>query len=158
MFWKAMILWQRWSRIPLWSQRSENFLYRKSSWRWFSGAAAQIHDHRGNLAINYLLSVVEVEHVDGGHFGGRAAGPCCATWICFVHQVCVWELLQVDLLTLAWAVVSLVALGCDDPVPAEVLEVYGERVTAAAWLWRSLATVQARFSSGTFRHFADFDL
>lgn len=97
-----------------------------------SGAAAEIHDHGRDLAVYDLLPVVEVEHVDGGHFGGRAAGPGRAARIRLVHQVRVRELLQVHLLTLARAVVRLVALGCNYPVPAKVLKVYGERVAAAA--------------------------
>lgn len=123
-----------------------------------SGAAAEIHDHGRDLPIDDLLSVVEVEHVDGGHFGGCAAGPSCTTRIRLVHQVCVRELLQMYLLTLARAVVGLVALWRNDPVPAEVLEVYGERVSAAAGFRRALIAVEARFSSGTLWHLGDFDL
>lgn len=78
--------------------------------------------------------MVEVEHVDWGHLGGGAAGPSCAARIRLVYQVRVRELLQMYLLTLPGAVVGLVALRRNDPVPAEVLEVYGERVTAAAGL------------------------
>lgn len=100
-------------------------------WR-ISVAATEIHDHRRDLPVDDLLSVVEVEHVDGGHFGGRAAGSGRTSRVCLVHQVPVRELLRVDLLALARAVVSLVPLGRNDPVPTKVLKVYSERVTAAA--------------------------
>lgn len=54
-----------------------------------------VHNHRRDLPVDDLLLAVEVEHVDGRHLGGRAAGPCRAPGIGLVHQVCVWVLLQV---------------------------------------------------------------
>lgn len=84
-----------------------------------------VHHHGRDLSVDYLLLAVKVEHVDGRHLGGRAAGPCCAPRVGLVDQVGVWVLLQVQELTLARAVVGPVALRRDDPVPAELLEVDG---------------------------------
>lgn len=116
-----------------------------------SRAAAEVHDHWGNFAVDDLLPVVEVEHVDGRHLGGRAAGPCGAPRVGLVHQVCVRVLLQVHLLALSGAVVGLVALRRDDPVPSKVLKVHGEGIAAAAGLRGALVAVQAGVSSGAFR-------
>lgn len=84
-----------------------------------------VHHHGRDLSVDYLLLAVKVEHVDGRHLGGRAAGSCCAPRVGLVDQVGVWVLLQVQELTLARAVVGPVALRRDDPVPAELLEVDG---------------------------------
>lgn len=65
-----------------------------------------------------------------------------------LHEVRVRVLLHEHVLALARAVVSLVALGRDDPVPAESLEVHGERVTAAARLGGVLVAVQAQVTTG----------
>lgn len=97
-----------------------------------SGAAAVVHHHRGDLPVDDLFLAIEVQHVDGRHLGGRAAGPCGAPRIGLVHQVCVWVLLQVQELALPRAVVGPVALGRDDPVPSKLLKVNCERVPAAA--------------------------
>lgn len=59
-----------------------------------------VHHHGGDLPVDDLLLAVEVKHVDGGHLGGRAAGPGGAPRIGLVDQVCVWVLLQVQELTL----------------------------------------------------------
>lgn len=59
-----------------------------------SGAATVVHNHRRDLPVDDLLLAVEVEHVDGRHLGGRAAGPRRAPGIGLVHQVCVRVLLQ----------------------------------------------------------------
>lgn len=93
-----------------------------------------VHHHGGDLPVDDLLFAVEVEHVDGGHLGRRAAGPRRAARVGFVHQVSVRVLLQVHELTLSGAVIGAVTFGSDNPVPAELLEVHGERVTAAARL------------------------
>lgn len=82
-----------------------------------------VHHHGRDLSIDYLLLAVKVEHVDGRHLCGRAAGPCSAPRVGLVDQVGMWVLLQVQELTLARAVVGPVALGCDDPVPAKLLKV-----------------------------------
>ncbi len=58
-------------------------------------------DHHGRyLSVDDLFLAIEVEHVDGRHFGGRAAGPRCAPWVGLVHQVCMWVLLKVHELAL----------------------------------------------------------
>ena len=35
-----------------------------------------VHHHARDLSMDDLLLIVEVEHVDRGHLGGGAAGPC----------------------------------------------------------------------------------
>lgn len=112
-----------------------------SHWARQSRAATAIHHHGGDLAIDDLLFSVEIEHVDGRHLGGRAAGARSATWAGLVHQVCVRILLQVHVVTLARAVVGLVAFGGNNPVPAEVFKVHSEWIAAAAGLGRILITV-----------------
>lgn len=107
------------------------------------GAATAIHHHARDLAVDNLLLVIEVEHVDWGHLGRGAAGPSGASWIGLLHQVGVWILLHEHVLALAGAVVGLVAFRCDDPVPAKSLKVHRERVSAAAGLTRVFIAVQA---------------
>lgn len=114
-----------------------------------SGAAAVVHHHGRYLPVDDLLFAVEVEHVDGRHLGGRAARPRGAPRVRLVHQVRVRVLLQVRELALPGAVVGPVTFGCDDPVPAELLEVHGERIAAAARLRRLLVAVEARVSTGS---------
>lgn len=112
------------------------------------GAATAIHHHARDLAVDNLLLVIEVEHVDGGHLGGGTAGPSRASWVSLLHQVGVWILLHEHVLALAGAVVGLVAFRRDDPVPAESLKVHGEGVPAAAGLTGVLITVQAQVPPG----------
>lgn len=107
------------------------------------GAATSIHHHARDLAIDDLLLVIEVEHVDWGHLGRGAAGSRRASWVGLLHQVGVWILLHEHVFTLAGAVVGLVALRCDDPVPAKSLKVHCERISAAAGLTRVFIAVQA---------------
>lgn len=117
-----------------------------------------VHHHGRDLPVDDLLLAVEVEHVDGGHLGGGAAGPRRAPGVGLVHQVCVRVLLQVQELTLPGAVVGPVALGRDDPVPSEVLKVDGEGVAAAARLCRLLVAVQAGVSAGSLWAVEDLHL
>lgn len=105
------------------------------------GAATSVHHHARDLAVDNLLLVIEVEHVDWGHLGRGAAGPSRASWIGLLHQVGVWIFLHEHVLALAGAVVGLVALRCDDPVPAKSLKVHCERVSAAPGLTRVLIAV-----------------
>lgn len=114
-----------------------------------SGAAAVVDHHGRDLSIDDLLLAVEVEHVDGWHLCGRAAGPRGTPRVGLVHQVCMRVLLQVHELALPWAIVGPVAFGRDDPVPAKLLKVDGERVAAAAGLCRLLVTVEARVAAGS---------
>lgn len=119
----------RTARVPAWAHRSR--------------AATAIHHHGGDLAVDDLLFSVEVKHVDGRHLGGRAAGAGSATRVGFVHQVRVRILLQMQIVTLARAVVSFVAFWGNNPVPAEVFKVHRKGVAAAAGLGRILVTVQS---------------
>lgn len=114
-----------------------------------SGAPAAVHHHGGDLAVDDLLLAVEVEHVDGGHLGGGAAGARGPSGVGFVHQVGVRVLLQVQVLALPRAVVGFVALRGNNPVPAEALEVHRQRVPAAPGLLGGLVAVQARVSPGS---------
>lgn len=114
------------------------------------GAATAIHHHARDLAVDNLLLVIEVEHVDWGHLGGGTAGPSRASWVGLLHQMGVRILLHEHVLALARAVVGLVALRCDDPVPAESLKVHREGVSAAAGLTGVLITVQAQVPPGPF--------
>lgn len=106
--------------------------------------AASVHHHAWDFPVDNLLLVVEVEHVNGGHLGRGAARPCGTSGVGVLDQVCVRVLLHEHVLALAGAVVGFVALGRDDPVPAEGLKVDGERVAAAAGLRRVLIAVQAQ--------------
>ena len=98
------------------------------------GAATAVHHHARDLAVDNLLLVIEVEHVDWGHLGGCAAGPRRASWVSLLHQVGVRILLHKHVLALAGAVVGLVAFRSDDPVPAKSLKVHSEGVAATAGL------------------------
>ena len=122
------------------------------------GAAAPVHHHARDLAVDDLLLVVEVQHVDGGHLGGRAAGPGRAARVGVLHQVGVRVLLHEHVLALARAVVGLVALGRDDPVPAERLKVHRQRVAAAARLGGVLVAVQAQVPPGALRRLQNLHL
>lgn len=75
-----------------------------------------------------------------------------------LDQVGVRVLLHEHVLTLARAVVGLVALGRDDPVPAEGFEVHGERVAAAAGLGGVLIAVQAQIPSRALGGLQNFHL
>lgn len=113
-------------------------------------AATSIHHHPRDLAVNDLLLVIEVEHVNGGHLGRGTAGPCRASGVGVLHQVGVRVFLHEHVLALAGAVVGFVAFGGNDPVPAERLEVHSQRVAAAAGLGGVLVAVQAEVSPRTF--------
>lgn len=69
-----------------------------------------------------------------------------------------WVLLHEHVFTLARAVVGLIALGSDDPVPAEGLKVHRQRVAAAAGLGGVLVTVQSQVTSGTFGRLENLNL
>lgn len=112
-------------------------------------AAAAIHHHARNLSVDDLLLVVKIQHIYGRHFGGCAARAGRASRISVLHQMGVWVLLHEHVLTLAWTVVSLVALGSNDPVPSECLKVHCEWVAAAAGFSRVLVAVQAKITTRT---------
>ena len=112
-------------------------------------AATSIHHHPWDLAMDNLLLVIEVEHVNGGHLGRGTAGPCRAAGVGVLHQVGVWVFLHEHVLALAGAVVGFVAFGGNDPVPAERLEIHSQRVATAARLGGVLVTVQAKVSART---------
>lgn len=136
-----------------WSSSFPLFLTRLDS-----RAPTAVHHHVGDLAVDDLLVVIKVEHVDGGHLGGGAAGAYGPSGVGFVHQVGVGVRLQVHVLALPGAVVGLVALRGNNPVPAEVLEVHRERVAAAPGLGRVLFTVQTRVSPGSLGALGDLYL
>lgn len=87
-------------------------------------AATSIHHHPWNLAVNDLLLVIEVEHVNGRHLGWGAAGPRGASRVGVLHQVGVRVFLHEHVLALARAVVRFVAFRGNDPIPAERLKVH----------------------------------
>lgn len=80
-----------------------------------------IHQHVRDLAIEILLLVTEVEHL-----GRCASEPRRSSWIGLLYQVGVQTLSDEHLLALAGAVVGLVALRCNDPVPDQSLKVHCE--------------------------------
>ena len=123
-----------------------------------SRASTTVYHHGGDLAVDDLLLSVKVEHVDGRHLGGGTAGARGPSGVGFVHQVGVRVLLQVHVLTLPGAIVGLVALWGNNPVPTKVFEVHRERVAAAPGLWRVLVTVQARVSPDTLGPLWDLHL
>lgn len=123
-----------------------------------SRASTPVHHHGRDLPVDDLLLSVKVEHVDRGHLGRGAAGACGPSGVGFVHQVGVWVLLQVHVLTLPGAIVGLIALRGNNPVPAKVFKVHRERVAAATRLWRVLVTVQACVSSDSPRAVRDLHL
>lgn len=92
-----------------------------------SRAAAKVYDHRRDFSVDYLLTVVEIQHVYGRHLGGCAAGACAAPRVGLVDDVTVGVLLH----AFARAVIGLVALGGNYPVPPEFLKVNGEWIPAA---------------------------
>lgn len=116
-----------------------------------SRAAAPVHYHGGNLAVDNLLLAVEVKHVDGRHLGGGTAGSCGASRVGLVHQMGVGILLQVHVVAFSRTVIGLVAFGSDNPVPAEVLKVHSERVPAASRLGRILVAVQSGVPADSLR-------
>lgn len=113
-------------------------------------AATSIHHHPRDLAVDDLLLVIEVEHVNGGHLGRGTAGPCGASGVGVLHQMGVRVFLHEHVLALAGAVVGFVAFGGNDPVPTERLEIHSQRVATAAGLGGVLVTVQAEVSPRTF--------
>lgn len=121
-------------------------------------ASAAVHHHAGNLAVDDLLLVIEVEHVYGRHLGGGAAWARRASGIGVLDQVSVRVLLHEHVLTLARTVVGFVALGRDDPVPAESLKVHCERVAAAAGLGGVLVAVQTQVPPRAFGGLENFHL
>lgn len=111
--------------------------------------SATVHHHGGDLAIDDLLFLVKVEHVDGRHLGGGAARARGSSGVGLVDQVGMRVFLQMHVLTLPGAIVGLVALGGYNPVPAKVFKVHRERVAAATGLWRVLITVQSQVPPDT---------
>lgn len=120
------------------------------------GAATSIYHHSRDFAVDDLLLVIEVEHVNGGHLGRGAAGPGRAPGVGVLHQVGVWVLLHEHVLALAGAVVGFVTLGGNDPVPAERLKIHSQGVAAAARLRGVLVAVQAEVSPRTFGRLENF--
>lgn len=113
-------------------------------------AATSIHNHPRDFAMNDLLLVIEVEHVNGWHLCRGTAGPRRASGVGVLHQVSVRVFLHEHVLALAWTVVGFVAFGCNDPVPAEGLEIHSQGVATAAGLGGVLVTVQPEVPPWTF--------
>lgn len=105
-------------------------------------AAAPVDHHTREVAVDDVELVVEVQHRDGGHLARRAARAGRPRGVRLLDDVRVRVLLEEDVRALAGAVVGLVLLGRDDPVPAELDKVHGERVAAAAPLGRRLVAVE----------------
>lgn len=108
--------------------------------------------------MNDLLLVVEIKHVNWGHLGWGAAGPRGAARVGMLHQVGVRILLHEHVLTLAGAVVGFITLGGNDPIPAERLEVHGQRVAAAARFGGVLVAVQPEVPPRTLGGLKDLHL
>lgn len=106
-------------------------------------AATSIHNHPWDFAMNDLLLVIEVEHVNGGHLSWGTAWPCGASGVGMLHQVSVRVFLHEHVLALAGAVVGFVAFGGNDPIPAKCLEIHSQRVATAARLGGVLIAIQA---------------
>jgi len=64
-------------------------------------AATSIHHHPWDFAVNDLLLVIKVEHVNGGHLGRGTAGPCGASGVGVLYQVGVRVFLHEHVLALA---------------------------------------------------------
>lgn len=123
-----------------------------------SRAATAVYYHWRDLAVDDLLFAIEVKHVDGRHLGGGAAGPGGASRIGLVHQMGVGILLQVHVVAFSRTVIRLIAFWSNNPVPAEVLEVHSERVSAAPRLWGILVAVQSRVPPDSLWALWDFHL
>lgn len=106
-------------------------------------AAASVHHHPGQHAVDDVEIRVEVQHRDGRHLPGSTTGARRPLRVRLLDQMRVRVLLQEDVRALAAAVVGLVPLRRDDPVPAELLEVHRQRVPAAADFVGVLFAVQA---------------
>lgn len=104
-------------------------------------ASTPVNNHARDFAVDDLLFVIEVQHVDGGHLGGCAARPCWAPGIGLLYKMGVGIFLHKHILALAWTIVGFVSLGCDNPIPTEGLKVNCQRVAAATGLSWMLITI-----------------
>ena len=124
------------------------------------GAAAPVDHHSRQHTVYDVVVVVEVEHRDGRHLSWRAARSCRTGRVGLLDQMRVRILLKEHVWTLAAAVVGFVALGRDDPIPAELLEVHSQRVATAADFLAVLFAVESDHSSlsvGRLGFYSDFD-
>jgi len=115
--------------------------------RWSLTASAPVHHHSGQQAVNYVQVLVEVQHRYGGHLAGGAARTGArirARLVGELGEMGVRVLLQEHHRTLSRTVVGLVLFGCNDPVPAKVLEVHRQREPAAQLLFRVIVAVLAQ--------------
>lgn len=67
-------------------------------------------------------------------------------------------LLHEHVLTLAWTVVGLVALRCNDPIPSKRLKIHCEWVATASRFSRVLVTVPAKITTRTLCRLENFHL
>lgn len=108
--------------------------------------------------MDYLLFIIEVEHVYWRHLRGCAAWPCWASGIGMLHQMSMWVLLHEHVLTLAWAVVCLVTFRSNDPVPAKSFKVHCKRVSTTAGFCGVLITVKTQIPPWSLGCFKNLDL
>lgn len=108
--------------------------------------------------MDYLLFIIEVQHVYRRHLRGRAAWPCRASRIGMLNQMSMWVLLHEHVLTLAWTVVCFVTFGCNDPIPAKSFKVHCERVATTAGFRGVLITVKTQISPWALGCFKNLDL
>lgn len=113
-----------------------------------STAPAPVGHHAGQQAVDDVQVLVEVQHRDGGQLAGHAARPRARVrarrLVGQLGQVRVRVLLQEHQRTLAGTIVGRVLPGRDDPVPAELVKVHGQRVPAAPGLRGRLVAVDAQ--------------
>lgn len=107
--------------------------------------------------MDYLLFIIEVQHVYRWHLRGGAAWPCWSSRIGMLNQMSMWVLLHEHVLTLAWTVVCLVTFGCNDPVPAKSFKVHCERVATTAGFCGVFITVKSQISPWALGCFKNLD-
>lgn len=110
-------------------------------------APAPVHHHPWQAAEDDVQFFVEVQHRDGAELPRGAAGRR-AVRRRHLQEVRVRVLLQRHERTVAGTVVRLVALRRYDEVPAELLEVDGQRVPAAERLVHRVVAVEAHVATG----------
>lgn len=97
-------------------------------------AVTAVDDHVRQNAVDDVEVRVHVEHADGRHAPRGAARPRRVEVVGLLQEVRVRVAVHEDEAALAAAVIGLVALRRDDPLPAKGLKVDGQRVATAAYL------------------------
>ena len=106
------------------------------------GAAAPVDYHTGQISVDDVKFVVEIEHRDGRHFSGCATGACRSGRIGLLDDVRVRILLEENVRALPCTVVGLVLFRGDDPIPSELDKVHRQRIATATGLGRCLVAVE----------------